>query len=282
MGIMKNKKIFYLVLTTLIILFAVDITMKLLSSRLAVDLPKGESSKPSSSETKENKPYAAYSKITERNLFQTASSTSEEPSDETEAVPVTDLKLVLKGTVVATEGRSFAVIEDEKMRTQNLFHVDDTISSGVTLGSIYPDRVVINRNGEKELLLMFQEPKGKDRKDTGRPSTPSAPARSSRTIERSEIQEAVGDLRSVMRDVRIIPHFTAGKRDGFTVTYVRQGSRLEELGLMKNDIITEINETPAEEFRNIIEIFNKYADVDSLDLGVERDGEQIIISYSIE
>ncbi len=277
---MKNKKIFYLVLTTLIILFAVDIAMKLVNSRLDVDLPKGDSGTAVSPETKENKPYSAYSKIAERNLFQNASSSSpEEPSEETETVPVTDLKLVLKGTVVGSEGRSFAVIEDEKLRTQNLFHVDDTISSGVTLGSIHPDRVVINRNGEKELLLMFQETKGKDR---GTPSRRATPARSARTIERSEIREAVGDLRAVMRDVRIIPHFTAGKRDGFTVTYVRQGSRLEELGLMKNDIITEINGTPAEEFRNIIEIFNKYADVDSLDLGVERDSEQITISYSIE
>ncbi|MDX1764365.1 MAG: type II secretion system protein N [bacterium] len=276
---MKNKKIFYLILITLIILFAVDIAMKLINSRLTVDLPEEGSSRTVSPETKENKPYSAYSKITERNLFQNASSSEPEEPEETETVPVTDLKLVLKGTVVGSEGRSFAVIEDQKLRTQNLFHLDDTISSGVTLSSIHPDRVVINRNGEKELLLMFQEPKGGDRAAR---STASAPASSRRTIERSEIREAVGDLRAVMRDVRIIPHFTAGKRDGFTVTYVRQGSRLEDLGLMKNDIITEINGTPAEEFRNIIEIFNRYADVSSLDLGVERDSEQITITYSIE
>jgi general secretion pathway protein C len=277
---MKNTKIFYLVLVTLIILFAVDITMKLVKSRLAVDLPKESIERPTTAETKENKPYAAYSKITERNLFQNASSTApEEESEETMDHPVTDLKLVLKGTVVGTEGRSFAVIEDEKLRTQNLFHLNDTVSSGVTLNSIYADRVVINRNGEKELLLMFQESKGTEKAPTAR-SARSTESR--RTIQREEIQEAVQDLRSVMRDVRIIPHFTAGKRDGFTVTYVRQGSRLEDLGLMKNDIIVEINGTPAADFRNIIEIFNKYADVDTLDLGVERNNEQITISYSVE
>ena len=89
-------------------------------------------------------------------------------------------------------------------------------------------------------------------------------------------------MKTLMRDVRIIPHFTSGKRDGFTVTYVRQGSRLEELGMQKNDIVKEINGTPAEEFRNIFEIFNKYSGDDTLDLGIERDNQLINITYSIE
>ncbi len=278
---MKKMNIFHLILTTLVILFVADISMKIINSRLELDVPQKTSKSPTFSGKKEVKPFSAFAKILERKLFQKPAPPQGEDNKEEEISdhPVTDLKLILKGTVVGTEGNSFAVIEDQKLKAQNLYHIDDSISSGVTLASIMTDRVVINRNGNKELLLMFQEDdKGKN--------TPSRPGRRAtpppNVIKRSEIREAVTDLRSVMRDVRIIPHFASGKRDGFTVTYVRQGSRLAELGLQRNDIIKDINGTPAGDFKNIFEIFNKYADSNNLDLGVERSNEYMNISYTLE
>jgi len=276
---MKKINIFHLILTTLVILFTADISMKIINSRLEVDLPEKTSNNSAFTGKKEVKPFSAFSKILERKLFQkpAPSQAEENKEEEISEHPVTDLKLVLKGTVVGTEGNSFAVIEDQKLKAQNLYHINDSISSGVTLASILTDRVIINRNGNKELLLMFQEDKGGPKKPS-RPGRRAAP----RTIRKSEIREAVTDLRSIMRDVRIIPHFASGKRDGFTVTYVRQGSRLAELGLQRNDIIKDINGTPAGDFKNIFEIFNKYADSDNLDLGVERNNEYINISYTLE
>jgi general secretion pathway protein C len=180
---------------------------------------------------------------------------------------------------VGSKERSFAIIEDSKLRTQNLYHLNESITSGVSLTTIYKDRVVINRSGRKELLMMFQESPPGVKETAPRARAGTTPTR---TIQRGEIEEAVGDLKSLMRDVRIIPHFTAGKRDGFTVTYVRQGSRMEELGLQKNDIVKEINGTPAEDFRNIFEIFNKYSGDDTLELGVERDNQILTITYTVE
>jgi S1-C subfamily serine protease len=57
---------------------------------------------------------------------------------------------------------------------------------------------------------------------------------------------------------------------------------MEELGLQKNDIVKEINGTPAEDFRNIFEIFNKYSGDDTLELGVERDNQILTITYTVE
>ncbi len=282
---MKQMKLLHIILITLAILFAADIAMKIINSRLGEERPTEIRTEPTVSERREEKPLEDFAEIAKRNLFQGETPPSETESgpktaEPTENLEVTDLRLTLKGTVVATtKERSFAIIEDEKLRMQNLYHIDDTISNGITLSAVYTDRAVINRDGRKELLLMFtNEPKGSSAK--GSSARPAPPSR--RSIPRQEIEEAVSDIRSVMRDVRIIPHFTAGKRDGFTVTYVRQGSRLEEFGLQKNDIIKEINGAPAEDFRNIFEIFNKYADATTLDLGVERDNQIITVSYTIE
>jgi general secretion pathway protein C len=278
---MNTKRIFRIILITLIVLFAVDIVLKILNSRLQVERPQENQNGTILSGNKETKPFSSFSKIIERNLFQRGDVTpaDEGDTDDTLDHPVTDLKLVLKGTVVGNKERSFAIIEDSKLRTQNLYHLNDSITSGVTLTAIYKDRAVINRSGRKELLIMFQEGATGEKDSTPR-ATASAPP--PRTVQRSEIEEAVGDLKTLMRDIRIIPHFTAGKRDGFTVTYVRQGSRMEELGLQKNDIVKEINGTPAEDFRNIFEIFNKYSGDDSLELGVERDNQILNITYTVE
>lgn len=277
---MKKINVFHLVLTTLVILFVADISMKIINSRIEIDLPEKTLKSSTFRVKREVKPFSAFSRIIERKLFQqpVTPQADDKEGEEISDHPVTDLKLVLKGTVVGTKGSSFAVIEDRKLRVQDLYHIDDSISSGVTLASILTDRVVINRNGNKELLLMFQE----DKKGNNRPSRPGRRTSPQRTIKKSEIREAVTDLRSIMRDVRIIPHFASGKRDGFTVTYVRQGSRLAELGLQRNDIIKDINGTPAGDFKNIFEIFNKYADSDNLDLGVERNNEYMNISYTLE
>ncbi len=278
---MNAKRTFQLILITLIVVFAVDIVLKILNSRLQVEKPRENQNGKILPGNKETKPLSSFSKIIERNLFQRGDLTPPEENDTDDNLdhPVTELKLVLKGTVVGSKERSFAIIEDSKLRTQNLYHLNDSITSGVTLTTIFKDRVVINRSGSKELLMMFQESPSGAKETTPRTRAGTTPTR---TIQRDEIEEAVGDLKSLMRDVRIIPHFTAGKRDGFTVTYVRQGSRMEELGLQKNDIVKEINGTPAEDFRNIFEIFNKYSGDDTLELGVERDNQILTITYTVE
>ncbi|PIV82859.1 MAG: type II secretion system protein GspC [Nitrospirae bacterium CG_4_9_14_3_um_filter_53_35] len=277
---MHKKRVFQIILISLFILFAADIALKIINSHLYVEKPHDAANKNVLSLKKETKPFSAYGKITERNLFQGASfaQITGNNADDSLDHPKTDLKLTLKGTVVSNRERSFAIIEDTNLKAQNLYHINDNIGSGVTLSAIFEDRVVINRNGRKELLLMFQE----DKQDKKGESRPTALAEPPQRIQRQEIQEAASDLRSLMRDVRIIPHFTSGKRDGFTVTYLREGSRLSELGLQKNDIIKAINGTSSEEFKNIFEIFNKYSDAKTLNLEVERDNQVLTINYTVE
>ena len=278
---MNKKRVFQVIFISLSILFVADITLKIINSRLQVEKPHDVVSKNVFTLKKETKPYTAYAKIDERNLFQGTSiaQTAGNNADASLDHPKTDLKLTLKGTVVSNRERSFAIIEDTNLRAQNLYHINDNIGSGITLSAIYEDRVVINRNGRKELLLMFQEDTQGNNKGESQPIARTEPPQ---TIQRQEIQEAASDLRSLMRDVRIIPHFTSGKRDGFTVTYIREGSRLAELGLQKNDIVKTINGTSSEEFKNIFEIFNKYSDSKTLNMEVERNNQILTINYTVE
>lgn len=280
---MEKTKIFRFTLITIVISFAVHIILSILNSRLTVELPDEPVTKTSLSGSKETKPFTAYASISARNLFEAVETAEviEVKPDETEDVPLTDLKLTLKGTVVGSKELSFAIIEDGKLKSQNLYHLEDSISSGVTLSAIHEDRVVINRNGNKELLLMFEE----DPKKKGDKPSPSPPrtVRPPSPIRPSEVTTgSMKDLKYLLRNIRIIPHFTDGQRDGFTVTYVLDGSYMAQRGLRKNDIIKDVNGKSAMDFKNLFEIFNVFSEVDTVDLGIERDNQLITITLDLE
>ena len=106
---MKVKKIFQITLVTILVIFAVDILLKILNSRLEHKKPNQPQTGRVISDNKENRPFADFAKISLRNLFQSSKSTEpEEPSDDNqEDHPLTELKLILKGTVVGSKERSF-------------------------------------------------------------------------------------------------------------------------------------------------------------------------------
>jgi hypothetical protein len=70
---MKHPRAFYPVLFILFVLFAVDITLKIVKSRFQLDIPRRSAREMSGIPGEsEKKPLSAYSKIVERNLFHQA------------------------------------------------------------------------------------------------------------------------------------------------------------------------------------------------------------------
>jgi len=72
------------------------------------------------------------------------------------AVKETDLDLELKGTMIDDSGERFAVILDGKTRKQQTYAENDFVN-GARIEKILVDRVILNRNGAEEALLMSYE-----------------------------------------------------------------------------------------------------------------------------
>ena len=68
----------------------------------------------------------------------------------------TDLNVKLWGTAVGADpSRSYAIIEDQAARRQALYRVGDSILDAATLlARVEWDRVVLDRNGDEEVLEM--------------------------------------------------------------------------------------------------------------------------------
>lgn len=87
--------------------------------------------------------------ITNRNFFGLA---SDKPTVALESLPETKLELTLRGAFAAAdENEAGAIIEDDKQVAAQ-YNVGDELPGNATLNAIYPDRVVLSRNGLLETL----------------------------------------------------------------------------------------------------------------------------------
>lgn len=86
-------------------------------------------------------------------LFGTTSATGEAQITDTENLPETNLRLLLRG-VLASDGDfpGSALIEDDKSKTE-AYLVGDELPGNATLRTVFANRVVIDRSGKLENLF---------------------------------------------------------------------------------------------------------------------------------
>ncbi|MBT8139033.1 MAG: hypothetical protein KJP25_04640 [Gammaproteobacteria bacterium] len=92
--------------------------------------------------------------ITVRNFFGLADA---EPTIDVEQLPETKLELVLRGAFAANESsEAGAIIEDDR-KIAHHYAIGDELPGEAQLKAIYPDRVVLARNGLLETLYFPEE-----------------------------------------------------------------------------------------------------------------------------
>jgi hypothetical protein len=101
----------------------------------------------------------------EGNLFDTATGTAVTPETiKLSALKKTDLKLKLWGTITGNSVSAYAIIEEVAKRKQKLYRVGETIQNA-TLSMILREKVVLNVDGEYEILEMETTQVNVDAKD---------------------------------------------------------------------------------------------------------------------
>ena len=265
-----------------------------------IDAPAaGRTAAPSAENRSETaaRPLSEYRAIAGRNLFRTGDDSEPVTAPEpVEAPPVTELQETrlqakLWGTVTGDDDRAYAVIQEPRKREQNLFRVGDTLE-GATVKRILREKVVLTVNGQDEILSMEKTP------GTGGPAvaraaapTPSSapapfggPAGDSRevSLQRSEVEDAMNDVNSLMRQARIRPHFRDGKPDGLTLSRVQRDSIFTRLGLRSGDIITGVDGQPIQSVDDALKFYNSLKSASGMQLQIRRRGQTQNLQYNIE
>ncbi|MDH3356322.1 MAG: hypothetical protein OEM06_02580, partial [Desulfobacteraceae bacterium] len=163
-----------------------------------------------------------YQAIIEHNLFKTKTETGSGPDElDIGTLKPTDLNLVLLGTITGDKKEAYAVIEDTAVKKQDLYRIGDTIQNA-TVKIILREKVILNVNGKDEILGIEKVSGSRELRSSstklGRTSSQNI------TVKRSQIDTAIKDANTLMKQIRIRPNFKNGKPDGFRLTGIRPNS----------------------------------------------------------
>jgi general secretion pathway protein C len=223
-------------------------------------------------------PVSYYNHIVERNLF----ALKPEPVQKADKNSIddlanTDLDIRLWGTVTEKNGSAYAVIEalqgPNRKKEQRLYKEGETVQNA-TIEKIYRDKILLNLEGEKQILAMekYQSRKSYHRSRQYR----RQPARLTRSIRRKDIEKAFQNINTVMRQARIRP-----RSNGMYISSIRRGSIFQRLGLKNGDIIQGVDGKQINSVDDAMNFYNSLKSGTRVALGLKRRGRPLTITYRI-
>ena len=229
--------------------------------------------------------------ILERNLFNSSISGNTRPpvkqDVQSEDLPESTLPLQLLGTVVDKRGgRSFAIIQDKGTRKQDIYYPEEPVIEGVILASVGRNRVVLLRNGREEILEKTTErvESPKTRGTRTRVTTPTRKSQenditvrkvgdNSYVMDRREVEGVLQDFNKLLTQIRVVPHFSNGKPDGFKVFNIRPNSLFMKLGMVNGLDITGPEQA--------LQMFQQLRDESRITLDLERFRKNLTLQYEV-
>lgn len=189
--------------------------------------------------------------------------------------PDTTLSLTLKGILSRNQDTNGGAIISSNRGEDRAYRVGQSIegADGATLHSVYPDRVLLDRNGRLETLRL---PKELSASTSGMMLAPSMPQASQAS---GSLREVIGANAARLTDiVRLAPHVQEGRVVGFRVNPGRDSATFESLGLRAGDVVTDINGTVLDDPSQGLQVFQSLGETTQANVTVLRDGvPQVIV-----
>jgi general secretion pathway protein C len=198
--------------------------------------------------------------------------------------PLSSANLVLVGTIATQDPkRGFAIISDAGAPSK-VFSVGEAVN-GASLHLVYLDRVILDRGGTLETLVLPRQlagGAGAGRTNTRRIGGPGVDPRTVAAVDniRRMVQQDPGLLDQVMRTVASYDN-SAGKLRGFRAYPGRNRAIFSKLGLKPGDLVTAINGQTLDDPQHSQEVFNTIQSSDHVTVTVERAGQKQDITLNI-
>jgi general secretion pathway protein C len=196
--------------------------------------------------------------------FTPAVASAQDPTN----APRSSLPLVLTGIISADDPQNGLAILGQTAATAKVFAVGDNVPGGAKLHSVYSDRVVIDRGGNLETLVLPRQvaPGG---------PPPSAAVLNTEAPVADRMRKLITEQPSLLADVmRPQPVFANGKQTGYRVYPGRNRQAFVRLGLRPGDLVTAINGTPLDDPEHGQEIFRTLGSSPEAHVTVTRNGQQ--------
>jgi general secretion pathway protein C len=243
------------------------------AAMIVTDLTGGKPVAPADSSQPPPPPATAHvnvAAIANNHLFGSAE-VEAKPAGDAANAPPTSIPLVLTGTIASDNPEAGLAILGDSATNTKFVPVGGVLPGGVKLHSVYKDRVVLDRNGTLESLML---PRQTGPSLIGANSPPPAmPTVENPVVDRVRqlIANEPGAISEIMRPQ---PVFAQGKQRGFRVYPGRNRQAFTRLGLRPGDLVTAINGTPLDDPSRGQEVFNTLSSSSEAHVTVMRNGRQ--------
>ncbi|MGB5102561.1 MAG: type II secretion system protein GspC [Steroidobacteraceae bacterium] len=192
------------------------------------------------------------------------------------AVAATQMNLVLVGTIAQADPELGYAIIGESAQSAKVYAVGKTVTGGTKLHSVYPDRVILDRGGKLEALLLPKKFQG------GGPPPPAAMAAATGDPMLGDRlrQLAAENPGAITEVIRPQPVFANGQQRGYRVYPGRNRAQFTKLGLMPGDLVTAINGAPLDDPARGMEILQSMNAASEVTVTVERNGQPTQININ--
>lgn len=209
--------------------------------------------------------------ITNAHLFGAAPVARQSDSN----APETSMPLVLTGIIAGNDPQNGLAILGPTAQTAKVHAVGDSVPGGARLHSVYTDRVIIDRNGQLESLVLPRQTSG----TAPAPSAASLPTQSP-VVERMRraLTEQPGLIADLLRPQAVMD---GDKVKGFRVYPGRNRLAFARLGLHPGDEVVAINGTPLDDQDRGQAILNTLGTAPEARVTVIRNGQQQDLTLNI-
>jgi general secretion pathway protein C len=192
--------------------------------------------------------------------------------------PIAALGLLLKGTIAGSVIYSRAIIEDKGK--QQIFKIGDSVSGANIIG-IFRNKVILEMNGQEQMLVPEET--------SGKKGAKGGPGSSAPAIPIGGMSGGGGDMSSAMQNMeqflgnaRVVPYFKGGEPYGFRVTNVDNSSPLFGLGVRSGDVIKSVNGIPIKTPEDAMKLYQNMQNISSANVELERHGTTTSINVPLK
>ena len=200
--------------------------------------------------------------------------------------PDTRLQLVLRGALSSDDkDHARAIIADPRGK-EDQYAIGDTLPGNAELSEVYPDRVILLRNGRYETLRLPKDKQAGGNRATNRTVVSRTAGRQSAVSPAQRLQTVRQQLqqspRSLYGLVRATPHTGEdGSIVGYTLAPGRDPELFDQVGLQEGDVVVQVNDIRLDNPANSARALKSVQTGESVSVTVLRGGEEQVLTLNL-
>ena len=210
-----------------------------------------------------------------------------------EGAEATRLPLLLAGIAWSSDqARARAMIEAKQVQAQYAPGDDLPVGNSVTVAKILPDRVVLDNNGNYELLHLFEDneripskaritAEAEEKAASAKRQATSQRNRKIRQMADAHRQRQFGDPQKLAQIVNIAPIKEEGGITGYKLSAGRDAAQFEALGFRADDVVVAVNGIALTDPGKAVELFRVLHSASEADFELLRDGTPVTVSVAL-